>query len=236
MELVFAQNLVKSFGAKKALDGFTLRADRGRIIGLLGPNGAGKTTAMRLVSGFLRPDAGEVFLAGKNLQEDRRAALRMLGYLPESMPLYPDMTPWIFLNFAALLRGLGKEAVTKSARLCQIEDKLYDRIETLSKGYKRRVALAQALLHNPEILILDEPMDGLDPNQKHHWRKVLTGIAAEKAIIISTHDLHEACAMCHRLVVIAGGRIARDLSPQELAGGAGAEENFRRLTQEVAAS
>ncbi len=236
MELVSAQNLVKSFGAKKALDGFSLRADKGQIIALLGPNGAGKTTAMRLVSGFLRPDAGEVFLGGKNLQEHRQTALRMLGYLPESMPLYPDMTPWVFLNFAARLRGFGKEEVKKSAQLCQIEDKLYDRIETLSKGYKRRVALAQALLHDPGILILDEPMDGLDPNQKHHWRKVLTGIAAEKAVIISTHDLHEACALCHRLIVISDGRIVCDLSPQELAEGAGAEENFRRLTQEVKSS
>jgi ABC-2 type transport system ATP-binding protein len=218
--LIEAQGLVKSFGSLRAVDGITLNVARGEVLGFLGPNGAGKSTTMRLITGFLEPDAGSARIAGFDVQEQPKEAKKRLGYLPEGAPLYAEMTPKGLLAFIAELRGLrGEEAsrsVAAAVEKTGLGSVLEQTIETLSKGYKRRVGIAQAILSDPEVLIMDEPTDGLDPNQKHHVRQLITDMAKEKAIIVSTHILEEVEAVCTRAVVINRGRIVADGTAEDL--------------------
>jgi ABC-2 type transport system ATP-binding protein len=218
--LIEADGLAKSFGALKAVDGISLKVPRGQVLGFLGPNGAGKSTTMRLITGFLEPDAGRARIAGFDVQEQAKEAKKRLGYLPEGAPLYAEMTPKGLLTFVAELRGLQGEAlagaVAKAVERTGLRPVLDQTIETLSKGYKRRVGIAQAILHEPEVLIMDEPTDGLDPNQKHHVRELITEMAREKAIIVSTHILEEVEAVCTRAVVINRGRIVADGTAEDL--------------------
>ena len=218
--LIEGEGLVKSFGTLKAVDGITLRVPRGEVLGFLGPNGAGKSTTMRLITGFLEPDSGRARIAGFDVKEQAIEAKRRLGYLPEGAPLYAEMTPKGLLRFVAELRGLQGDAlalaITKAVERTGLGPVLDQTIDTLSKGYKRRVGIAQAILHDPEVLIMDEPTDGLDPNQKHQVRELIAEMAKEKAIIVSTHILEEVEAVCTRAIVISKGRIVADGTAEEL--------------------
>src|SRR5262245_50405945 len=219
-ELIEADGLTKSFGTLKAVDGISLRVPRGQVLGFLGPNGAGKSTTMRLLTGFLEPDAGWARIAGFDVQEQAKEAKQHLGYLPEGAPLYAEMTPKGLLTFVAELRGFRGEALAsalaKAVERTGLRPVLDQTIETLSKGYKRRVGIAQAILHEPEVLIMDEPTDGLDPNQKHQVRELIAEMARDKAIVVSTHILEEVEAVCTRAVVINKGRIVADGTAEDL--------------------
>lgn len=213
-------DLAKHFGEIKAVDGVSFSVRKGEVMGFLGPNGAGKSTTMKMITGFLTPTRGTVRVCGHDVLQDPIAVKANLGYLPEGAPAYADMTPDGFLKFIADIRGLSgaakKRAVEESAERARIKNVMFQPIETLSKGYKRRVGLAQAILHNPPVLILDEPTDGLDPNQKHEVRTLINEMAEDKAIIISTHILEEVHALCNRNVVIANGKLCFDGTPDEL--------------------
>jgi ABC-2 type transport system ATP-binding protein len=215
------RHLVKHFGPLKAVDDISFAVPRGEVLGFLGPNGAGKSTTMKMITGFLAPTAGTAVVCGNDIATRPIAAKRCIGYLPEGAPAYPDMTPADFLHFIANIRGFaGSEAtrrITRVVEMIRITEVLHQPIETLSKGFKRRVGVAQALLHDPAVLILDEPTDGLDPNQKYEMRKIITAMQPEKAIIISTHLLEEVEAVCSRAIIIAHGRILADGTPAELA-------------------
>jgi ABC-2 type transport system ATP-binding protein len=219
--MIEAEGLEKRFGPVVAVDDVSLTVGRGEVLGFLGPNGAGKSTTMKMIAGYLTPTRGTARLCGHDVLDDPIAVKRRLGYLPEGAPTYPDMTVTAFLDWVAALRGFRgaerRRRVERAIELTSLHDVLYYPIEALSKGFKRRVGLAQALLHDPEVLILDEPTDGLDPNQKHEVRKLITAMAPEKAIIISTHILEEVEAICTRAVVIARGRVVADATPAELA-------------------
>ena len=212
--LIEAVGLAKRFGAITAVDGISLRVPKGEVLGFLGPNGAGKSTTMKLITGFLEPDAGSAYIAGIDVKERPKLAKARFGYVPEGAPAYGDMTPRSFLAFIAEVRGFRSADIQRRAAAAvaktELGDVLDQRIETLSKGFKRRVGLAQAILHDPDVLIMDEPTDGLDPNQKHQVRKLIRTMAADKAIIVSTHILEEVEAVCTRAVVIAKGRIVAD--------------------------
>jgi ABC-2 type transport system ATP-binding protein len=218
--LLAIEGLAKHFGPITAVDVVSFTVARGEVLGFLGPNGAGKSTTMRMITGYLPPDAGRVEVCGIDLARDPIEVRRRIGYLPEGAPAYGDMTPAALLDFVATLRRYP--AAEKRQRLqgaierLALQSVLLQRIETLSKGFKRRVGLAVALLHDPEVLILDEPTDGLDPNQKHQVRTLLADMARDKAIIISTHILEEVDALCTRAIVIARGRIVADAKPAEL--------------------
>jgi ABC-2 type transport system ATP-binding protein len=218
--MVEVRNLSKRFGPILAVDDVSFTVGRGEVLGFLGPNGAGKSTTMKMITGFLAPSAGTAVVCGADIQSDPIAAKRRIGYLPEGAPSYPDMTPLHFLEFVARVRGFSgqeaREAIGNAIECTSLGSVLAQPIDTLSKGFKRRVGLAQALLHDPPVLILDEPTDGLDPNQKHDVRKLINLLAAEKAIIISTHLLEEVDAVCTRAVVIAAGRLVADGTPAEL--------------------
>ena len=218
--MIQIDNLVKSFGAKRAVDGVSFTVERGEVLGFLGPNGAGKSTTMRMITGVMPPTAGRVSVGGHDVVQSPLAAKRLIGYLPENAASYPDMTVKGFLNFAAELRGLKgdakKRGVNRAVELCFLESVLNQSIDTLSKGYRHRTCLAQALIHDPEVLIMDEPTDGLDPNQKHGVRALIDEMAEDKAIIISTHILEEVESICTRAVIIAQGRIVADARPEEL--------------------
>ncbi len=213
-------SLVKRYGPFTAVDGISLTVARGEVLGFLGPNGAGKSTTMKVITGFLRPDGGTVRICGHDLVEATIPAQASIGYLPEGAPAYGDMTPRQFLRFIADVRGLGKagieSAIGTAVARTQLDGVLDQPIETLSKGFKRRVGLAQAILHNPPVLVLDEPTDGLDPNQKHAVRRLIADMAADKAIIISTHILEEVEAVCSRAVIIDRGRVVADGTPGDL--------------------
>jgi ABC-2 type transport system ATP-binding protein len=215
------RHLVKSFGPLLAVDDVSFSVPKGEVLGFLGPNGAGKSTTMKMITGFLAPTAGTAVICGFDITMQPIAAKRRIGYLPEGAPAYPDMTPADFLDFVAHIRGFsGTEAARRIGRVVEmirIADVMHQPIETLSKGYRRRVGVAQALLHDPDVLILDEPTDGLDPNQKYEMRKVITAMRQEKAIIISTHLLEEVEAVCNRAIIIAHGRILADGTPAQLA-------------------
>ena len=218
--MIEVQSLSKHFGPIVAVDDVSFTVGRGEVLGFLGPNGAGKSTTMKMIAGFLAPSAGTAKVCGFDVLEAPIEVKRRIGYLPEGAPLYADMTPESFLRFVAAARGLrGSDAAARIgavAKRTQIES-VFDRpIDTLSKGYKRRVGLAQALLHDPEVLILDEPTDGLDPNQKHEVRTLIREMAPHKAIVISTHILEEVSAVCTRAIVIADGRLVADSTPAEL--------------------
>ncbi|RMD89008.1 MAG: ABC transporter ATP-binding protein [Alphaproteobacteria bacterium] len=215
-----ARALVRRFGPVTAVDGVSFAIARGDVLGLLGPNGAGKTTTMKMLTGFLAPSAGSARVLGHDVAEEPVMARQHLGYLPEGAPLYDDMTAAGFLRFIADVRGLAgtaaADAIARAVATLHLEPVLEQPIETLSKGYRRRVALAQAILHDPDVLILDEPTDGLDPNQKHEVRHLMERMAAEKAIIVSTHILEEVEAFCTRVIIIDRGRIVADGAPSEL--------------------
>ena len=219
--MINIESLTKRFGWFTAVDGVSFNVERGEVLGFLGPNGAGKSTTMKMVTGFLRPDGGRVLVGGDDITKKPVAVKSRIGYLPEGAPLYGDMTPRSFLGFIANIRGL--DAKTAIARIeeaieqVSLQSVLDKPIETLSKGFKRRVGLAQAILHDPEVLILDEPTDGLDPNQKHEVRSLIQSMSKDKAIILSTHILEEVEAVCSRAVIIAAGRILADGTPEELA-------------------
>jgi ABC-2 type transport system ATP-binding protein len=220
MALVEATDLVKRFGSLTAVDGISFAVERGEVVGFLGPNGAGKSTAMRIISGFLAPTSGSAAIDGHDSHTDPIAARKKLGYLPEGAPAYGDMSVGAFLTFVAEMHGLSKaEANDRLADLVDrvdLADVWNQRIEQLSKGFKRRVGIAQALVHDPDALILDEPTDGLDPIQKYEMRDLIRSIAPKKAIIISTHILEEVEAVCTRAIIIAKGRLLADATPSEL--------------------
>jgi ABC-2 type transport system ATP-binding protein len=231
------ESLTKRFDTVTAVAGLSLTVGRGEVLGFLGPNGAGKTTTMKMVTGFLAPDGGTARICGHDIGGDTLRAQARLGYLPEGAPAYGEMTPRGFLGFIASVRTLhGEAARAARARAVErtgLEGVLDQPIETLSKGYRRRVGLAQAILHDPDVLILDEPTDGLDPNQKHSVRALIKSIAATKTIVISTHVLEEVEAVCTRAVIINRGRLVADGTPAALAArspGGRLEDLFRALT------
>lgn len=213
-------NLTKNFGNFTAVDNISFSAARGEVVGFLGPNGAGKSTCMKMITGFLTPTAGTAYIGGYDILEQPLAAKKMFGYLPEGAPSYPDMTVKQFINFIADVRGISKAdrefKINEVVNKVNLQSVLHQRIETLSKGFKRRVGLAQALIHDPSVLILDEPTDGLDPNQKREVRKLIADMAKDKVIILSTHILEEVEAVCDRVIVVAAGRIILDSTPTEL--------------------
>ena len=218
--MIEIQNLSKSFGPIRAVDDVSFSVERGTVLGFLGPNGAGKSTTMKMVTGFLPPTSGRAALAGHDVQRSPLEAKRVLGYLPEGAPLYPDMTPRALLEFVADIRGLKgtdkRQRIDRSIEQTALQRVLNQPMDTLSKGFKRRVGLAQAILHDPQVLILDEPTDGLDPNQKHEVRGLIRSMAADKAIVLSTHILEEVDALCTRVILIAGGKLCMDCTPAEL--------------------
>ena len=218
--LIEADGLRKSFGTIKAVDGISLTVMPGEVLGFLGPNGAGKSTTMKMITGFLEPDTGTAKIAGYDVQEQPLQAKSRLGYLPEGAPAYAEMTPAGFLRFIATIRGFrGSEAqrrVDAAVDKTGLNKVLHQSSETLSKGFKRRVGIAQAILHDPDVLIMDEPTDGLDPNQKHHVRELIREMARDKAIVVSTHILEEVEAVCTRAVVIDKGRIVADGTAEDL--------------------
>ena len=219
-KLINANNLKKSFDQFIAVDSIKLQVDRGEVVGFLGPNGAGKSTTMKMLTGFLEPDDGEIFINGIDLKSNPLKAKEYIGYLPEGAPSYSDMIVSDFLSFIGKMRGLSDKSL--SNRLEEMADQInlkemWDRpVETLSKGFKRRVGIAQALIHDPDILILDEPTDGLDPNQKHEMRNLIKKISKNKAIVISTHILEEVEAVCSRAIIIANGKLLANDTPQNL--------------------
>ena len=233
--MIEVEALVKKFGPDiTAVDGISFRVARGEVLGFLGPNGAGKSTTMKIITGFLAPTSGAVRVLGRDVTLEPMAVKQSIGYLPEGAPAYPDMTPREFLHFIAAIRnleGMARDAAiqlaVERAGLAQVMEQP---IETLSKGFKRRVGLAQAILHDPPVLIMDEPTDGLDPNQKYAVRNLIGSMAAEKTIIISTHILEEVDAICTRAIIIGHGRILADATPAELARRGPLDEVFRQLT------
>ena len=220
MPMIEARNLAKSFGDVRAVTSISLSVKKGEVLGFLGPNGAGKSTTMRMITGFLTPDQGESFICGHSIADRPVLAKQKMGYLPEGAPAYGDMTPYSFLGFMGTVRGIDRQhldlAIERVVKKTRIESVLHRPIDALSKGFKRRVGLAQALIHDPDVLILDEPTDGLDPNQKHEVRKLIQEMAPEKAILISTHILEEVESVCTRAVIIAQGRIVLDGTPEDL--------------------
>ena len=239
--MIEIQELQKSFGDFRAVDGVSFSVQPGEVLGFLGPNGAGKSTTMRMITGFLTPSGGAVKVAGADVGADPIAAKRRIGYLPEGAPLYPDMTPRTLLEFIAEVRGVPaserKARIEKVVAQVHIGGVLDQRIDTLSKGFKRRVGLAQAIVHDPEILILDEPTDGLDPNQKHEVRQLIEEMSQDKVIILSTHILEEVEAVCSRAIIIARGKVVYDGTPQELkerSPSGRLDEVFREITTAAA--
>jgi gliding motility-associated transport system ATP-binding protein len=218
--MIELSGLTKRFGPIVAVAGIDLAVGKGEVLGFLGPNGAGKSTTMKMVTGFLAPTSGQARILGHDIEKDTLAAQRQIGYLPEGAPAYGDMTPRQFLLFIAEVRGFAgadaKARVESAVAKTELDPVLDQPIDTLSKGFKRRVGLAQAILHDPPVLIMDEPTDGLDPNQKHAVRKLIRDMAAEKAIVVSTHLLEEVEAICTRAVIIDRGRVVADGTPAEL--------------------
>jgi len=237
--MIEVNGLVKTYGTKRAVDGVSFSVKRGDILGFLGPNGAGKSTTMKMITGFVRPDSGTATVGGVDVMKDPVAVKRKLGYLPENAPAYPEMTVAEFLGFIAEVRGFRDRAtrkahVDRAVALTHLVSVRNQTIDTLSKGYKQRVGFAQALLHDPPALILDEPTDGLDPNQKNEVRLLIKNMAVEKAVILSTHILEEVEAICNRVIVISRGKLVADESPASFLArqpGSRMDEIFRNLTQ-----
>jgi ABC-2 type transport system ATP-binding protein len=236
--MIEVKGLVKTYGAKRAVDGISFSVRPGEILGFLGPNGAGKSTTMKMITGFISPDGGTATVDGIDVTRDPVGVKSRLGYLPESAPAYPEMTVEEFLNFIAEVRGY-RTAVTRTAQveraigLTHLAPVRRQAIETLSKGFKQRVGFAQALLHDPPVLILDEPTDGLDPNQKIEVRSLIKSMAAAKTIVLSTHILEEVEAICTRVIIISRGQVVADETPEQLRArrpGARLDEIFRSLT------
>jgi len=235
--MIEVENLTKQFGTKIAVDDLSFTVKKGEVLGFLGPNGAGKSTTMRMITGFIPPTSGEAKVCGISIIDNPTAAKTKVGYLPESAPLYHDMTVVGFLKFCASIRGLSgsdrKDAVDRAIETCFLDSVAHQSIDTLSKGYRHRTCLAQALLHDPEVLILDEPTDGLDPNQKYEVRQLIKRLGQNKAILFSTHILEEVDAACTRAVIVDRGRIVADGTPAELhaqSGSGSLTDLFRSLT------
>ena len=218
--MIKAEALTKNFGAHTAVDAVSFQVDSGEVLGFLGPNGAGKSTTMRMLTGYLPPSSGQVIINGFNMEDNPIQAKASIGYLPENAPSYADMTVHSFLEFVADMRGLGgsakKEAIEKAIETCQLSKVVSQSIDTLSKGYRHRTCFAQAILCDPSVLVLDEPTDGLDPNQKHQMRQLIAEMGKSKAIIVSTHILEEVEAICTRVAIIDRGRIVFNGTPAEL--------------------
>jgi ABC-2 type transport system ATP-binding protein len=235
--MIEVKELRRSFGTIVAVDGISFQVAKGDVLGLLGPNGAGKSTAMRILACYLRPDSGTASVCGYDILRQAIQVRQSLGYLGENVPAYNEMTVGSFLDFICDVRQIKgrdrKLALDRIVPMCSIESVYHQTIETLSKGYKRRVGLAQALIHDPEVLILDEPTDGLDPNQKYEVRQLIKRIAKDKCIIVSTHILEEVEAICSRTIIIAKGRILADSTPDALKEKykCTLDEVFRRITK-----
>ncbi len=238
--MIEISHLTMRYGALTAVDDLSFNVEAGQVLGFLGPNGAGKSTTMKMITGFLAPTAGSIRVCGHDVEREPLAAKACMGYLPEGAPSYGEMSVRAFLEFIADVRGLSTER--RRARLDDVIARLAlggvleQVIETLSKGFRRRVGLAQALLHDPQVLILDEPTDGLDPNQKHEVRTLINAMSKDKIIVISTHILEEVDAVCNRAIIIAGGRILADETPKALAARAPSgrlDDVFRHITTGV---
>lgn len=235
--MIEVQGLAKSYGSKRAVDGVSFSVKRGDILGFLGPNGAGKSTTMKMITGFIQPTAGTALVDGIDVTRDPVAVKRKIGYLPESAPAYGEMTVEEFLRFIAEARGFRgaqrQGPVERALSLTHLTGVRDQTIETLSKGFKQRVGFAQALLHDPPVLILDEPTDGLDPNQKNEVRALIKSMATEKAVVLSTHILEEVDAICTRIILISQGKVVVDETPAAFRArqpGARLDEIFRQLT------
>ena len=235
--MISVKDLRRRFGSIIAVDGISFDANQGEILGFLGPNGAGKTTAMRMLACFLTPDSGTATVCGYDILREPIKVRQSLGYLAENAPAYNEMTVGSFLSFICDARQINvngrKEALEAIVGLCSIESVYHQTIETLSNGYRRRVGLAQALIHDPPVLILDEPTDGLDPNQKHEVRQLISKMGKDKCIIISTHILEEVEAVCTRVIIIDRGKILVDSTPGQLKEKyqTGLDEIFRKITR-----
>ena len=218
--MISVTNLIKSFGNLTAVDNLTFDIKPGDVVAFLGPNGAGKSTTMKMLTGFLTPTQGDIYINNLAMEDRSIDIQKKIGYLPEGAPAYGDMTPWQFLDFIAQIRGFSgsekSERINKVVAQVELQEVLNKPIVHLSKGFKRRVGLAQALIHDPEILILDEPTDGLDPNQKHQVRQLIKNLSNDKIVIISTHILEEVTAVCNRVMIIAHGKLLFDDSPKTL--------------------
>ena len=218
--MIQVQNLRKVFGSKVAVDDVSFTVEKGQVLGFLGPNGAGKSTSMRMVTGYFRPTAGSIKIGGIDMLEEPELAKRSIGYLPENAPLYSDMTVASFLGFCAEMRGLNgaakAKAIDRVLDLCFLHKVRNQSVDTLSKGYRHRTCFAQSIIHDPEVLILDEPTDGLDPNQKHEIRNLIKHMGETKAIIFSTHILEEVEAACTRAMIIDRGKVVADGTPPQL--------------------
>jgi len=239
--MISAKQLRRTFGRIVAVDSLSFEVSKGEVLGFIGPNGAGKTTAMRMLACFLAPDSGTATVCGHDIIKEPLEVRRCLGYLAENAPAYEEMTVGSFLNFICDARQFygakRKKALDRIVTMCSIESVYHQSIETLSKGYRRRVGLAQALIHDPKVLILDEPTDGLDPNQKHEVRQLINAMAKDKCIIVSTHILEEVEAVCSRTIIIAKGRILVDSTPEELKRehNCSLDEVFRKITRKKSA-
>ncbi|MEA3206989.1 MAG: gliding motility-associated transport system ATP-binding protein [Chthoniobacter sp.] len=218
--MIKVRNIKKTFGPKIAVDQVSFTVEKGEVLGFLGPNGAGKSTTMRMITGFIPPSEGQISIGGFDMIENPIPAKRLIGYLPENAPSYADMSVIGFLGFAAELRGLAgdakKKAVNRVVEMCFLEPVLHQSVETLSKGFRHRTCFAQSIIHDPEVLVLDEPTDGLDPNQKHEVRTLIRRMGEKKAIIFSTHILEEVEAVCSRAIIIDRGKIVANGTPREL--------------------
>src|SRR5215467_6405602 len=218
--MIKVENLTKAFGPKVAVNRVSFSVERGEVLGFLGPNGAGKSTSMRMITGFIPPTEGKITVGGYDMIENPIPAKALIGYLPENAPAYLDMTVYGFLSFTAELRGLRgdekKRAVNRVVEMCFLESVIHQSVDTLSKGYRHRTCFAQSIIHDPEVLVLDEPTDGLDPNQKHEVRGLIRKMGEKKAIIFSTHILEEVDAVCSRAIIIDRGQIVANGTPAEL--------------------
>jgi len=239
--MIEVKELRRRFGPVVAVDGISFSVQKGQVLGLLGPNGAGKTTAMRMLTCFIRPDSGTASVCGHDILTDSIGVRRSLGYLAENSPAYPEMSVGGFLNFICDVRQIKgkdrKKALDRVVPMCSIDSVYHQSIETLSKGYKRRVGLAQALIHDPPVLILDEPTDGLDPNQKYEVRRLISEMGKDKCIVVSTHILEEVEAICSRTIIIARGKVLVDSTPKELKEKhhVSLDEVFRKITRKKSA-
>jgi ABC-2 type transport system ATP-binding protein len=239
--MISVKELRRNFGSIVAVNGASFNVEKGEVLGFLGPNGAGKSTLMKMLACFLKPDSGSATICGYDILKNPVEVRKSIGYLAENVPLYNEMTVGDFLNFVCDARNIKgrdrKQALDRIVPICSIESVYHQSIETLSKGYKRRVGLAQTLIHDPEVLILDEPTDGLDPNQKHEVRELINNMSKDKCIIVSTHILEEVEAVCSRAIIIARGEILVDSTPEKLKEEhqCGLDEIFRKITSTKAA-
>ena len=244
--MITIEGLTKRFGSLTAVDNISLSVGRGEVLGFLGPNGAGKSTTMKMLTGYLPITSGRASVCGFDVVSDAIKAREKIGYLPEGSPLYGDMSCLLFLNFVAEIRGYRgaqvKDKVNLAIERLELQSVINKPIETLSKGFKRRLGLAQSILHDPDVLILDEPTDGLDPNQKHQVRGLIKNMASNKAIIISTHLLEEVAAVCSRAIIISEGKIVFDGTPEDFAARSSIHnavtirltgENLERVSNEI---